>query len=194
MRFARWPVLTTVFIASSCGPAAQKGASGGFETPAPNGQFPVTLVETQSTVLDDTVSLIAGREEGVGLRAYAGIIPDQPVQSDLTGNATFTGPYAVAFIEDIAITDNFVRGRNSLLRGTITLDADLSTLSFSGTDQVLTVDAQIRDDNVLDGQVTVLGVAGTLQGEIGEDRAFGAFHGADETHLMSGGFVSYPAP
>ena len=190
----KWPVVGAVFFAASCGPAAQNGVKGVYQTPATTGEFDVTLVETQSAVIDGTVSFIAGREEDAGLRAFSGVIPNQPDQPDLIGNATFTGDYAVAFIDEISITDDFVTGRNTLMTGTITLNADLPQQTLSGTNGALTISSRIMNGRDLVGSVNMLGVPGELRGEIGDSRAFGAFHGADETHLFSGGFVTHRTP
>jgi hypothetical protein len=189
-----WPIAVVASFLMSCGPATQVGTQGSFRTPTPDGSLNTNLIETQSDIIENTISLVAGRQEGAGLRAYAGIRPNQPIQAPLLGEATFRGPYSVAFIEDIAITNNFVRGRNSLLEGTITLRTDLSQMTVFGTDDILTIRAHIQDGNRIEGEIEVLDVPGILQGEIGNDRVFGAFHGGDPTHLLSGGFVANRQP
>ena len=178
----------------SCSATSPESTISAFRTPDPNGRIQTTLVETQSAIIANTISIVSGRQENEGLRAYAGIIPNQRPQDTLTGSATFRGPYAVAFLENITVEDNFVTGRNSIIEGTITLEADLSDRSLSGTDGIFSVQASIQNDTQINGEVTVLGVPGTLEGEIGADRAFGAFHGGDLTHLMSGGFVAERSP
>jgi hypothetical protein len=177
-----------------CGPVAQEGTHGGFITPARDGTIDGNLVETQSAVIANTVSLVAGRHEGSGLRAYAGIVPDQPVQAPLLGEGTFRGPYVIAFIDRIVVEDNFVSGLSTKREGTITLTTNLTEMTLFGTDEVLTVRAHVSDNQTLSGEVEFEGVPGVLQGEIGEDRAFGVFHGGDLTHLMSGGFVTSRQP
>ena len=194
MILARCLSLLAIFVLVCCGPAAQEGTHGGFTTPAPDGKIDGNLVETQSAIIGNTISVAAGRQEGTGLHAYAGIIPGQPVQVPLSGEAIFRGPYVTAFIEDITIEDNFVQGRNSKLEGTITLMTNLSELTLFGTDGVLTVRARISNNDTISGEVEVLGVPGVLSGEVGEDRAFGMFHGSDLTHVMSGGFVASRQP
>ena len=194
MFLVRWLFVTSTVVLVSCGPSSKQGVQGAFRTPLPGGGIETSLVETQSATIDGTISLVAGRQEGAGLRAYAGIIPGQPMQQPLAGEATFEGPYAVAFIENIVIEDNFVRGRNSILDGTITLSTDLSEMTLFGTDEALTVRARIIENTQIVGEVEILGVPGVLEGEIGEDRTFGAFHGGDLTHLISGGFVATRQP
>lgn len=162
--------------------------------PDADGRFAASLTETQSAVVADTIGLVAGRQEDVGLIAIAGIIPGQPAQDPLTGAALFEGPYTVAFIEDIDLTENFITGRNSLIQGNVTLRADLSDNTLSGTDEILTVSGRFDHDSQLTGTVSVLNVPGTLQGAIGSERAYAAFHGGDETHVMSGGFVTERRP
>jgi hypothetical protein len=194
MYFLRWPSIGSIWFLMSCGATTPGSTNGAFISPDLSGQISHDLVETQSASIDETVSIVSGRREDEGLRAYAGIIPNQPVQEPLLGNATFSGPYAVAFIEDILIEDGFVTGRNSILEGTITLQADLSDMTLSGSDGLFSVQAQILNNAQINGDVQVFGVPGSLEGEIGEDRAFGAFHGSDPTHLMSGGFVTNRVP
>lgn len=194
MYFLKWPSIWSTWFLISCGATTPGSTSGAFISPSLNGQISHDLVETHSAIIDDTVSIVSGRHEGEGLRAYAGIIPNQPVQEPLLGNATFSGPYAVAFIEDILVEDDFVTGRNSILEGTITLQADFSDMTLSGSDGLFSVQAQILNNAQINGDVEVLGVTGLLEGEIGVDRAFGAFHGSDQTHLMSGGFVTNRSP
>lgn len=200
----RWPPVLALILLSSCGPAAREGVVAGFEMPDPNGftaselnpskAFGITLVETQSGVIDDTIAFVAGREEGAGLRAFAGVLPDQAIQPPVSGNAAFSGDYSVAFIDEIEITDNFVTGRNTLMNGTITLNADLSDQTLDGSDGVLSVTSRFDSAGAITGTVNVLGVSGELRGEVGDVRAFGAFHGADDTHLYSGGFVTSRDP
>ena len=194
MNVLKWPGLWAAGLLISCSPMSPGSTNGAFRSPDPDGRIPHTLVETQSAVIDDTISIVAGRREGDGLRAYAGIIPDQPAQDPIVGSATFRGPYAVAFIEDITTENDFVTGRNSILEGTITLQANLTEMTLTGTDGIFTVQARIQDNTQISGEVDVLGVPGTLAGEIGEDRTFGAFYGGDLTHLMSGGFVAARVP
>ncbi len=197
----RWPLLLATIFLASCSKSptqlsvAQIGVEGEFKTPAADGHFEHNLIETQSDVIDDTVSFLTGHEVGVGVSAFAGILPNQPAQAPLSAQATFTGNYRAAIIRDISIIDNELHGKNALTdEGTITLDADLSEMTLIGSDGFLSVDAQIVENTRLEGDVEINGVPGTLIGEIGDDRAFGAFQGGDETNLMSGGFVTTRNP
>lgn len=186
--------LTGACLLAACSTTEQDAIRGAFVTPTQDGTFNANLVEVQTAVIDNTVSFTAGRQEGVGLRAYAGIVPDQPTQTSLVGDATFRGPYSIANISDIKINDNFVTGRNAIINGEITLTTDLSTMTLTGTDKVLTVRGRIADDQRLTGEIEAFGVTGTLQGEIGTDRAFAAFHGQNATNLIAGGFVTTVQP
>ena len=194
MRSAKWLSLMTASVLASCGATTADSTSGAFRTPDQNGRIPNSLIETQSAVIGDTIAIVAGRHPDLGLRAYAGIIPDQPPQPPLVGHARFEGPYTVAFIENIIVENEFVTGRNSLITGTITLETDFAAKTLTGSDEILTVRGQISDTTTLSGEVTVLGVPGQFEGHIGSERAFGAFHGSTPTNLMSGGFVADRVP
>jgi len=182
-----------VIALASCGSSDPTGVRGSFQTPAADGQFDTNLTVSHAGDIDSTVAYLTGQNGGA-FRAYAGIIPDQPYQIPLTGNAQFSGNYKGAQIRDIKIVNNIREGMNEEFEGTINLQADLTALTLSGSDGYLTVDAQIQDGSQLSGDVILDGTSGTLIGEIGADRAFGAFHGMDDTNLFSGGFVTNRAP
>lgn len=127
---------------------------------------------------DDTFAAISGLLPG----STGGDLP-------LSGHASMSGAYRVA---EIGKSNDEGReyGEAVVTNGRITLRADFSfgTLQGSDTESGFVVDGTFST-GALTGQVFYNERAATLSGQIGRERAIGAFHGTDSDTAMSGGFL-----
>ncbi|MEJ2003039.1 MAG: hypothetical protein P8X77_16980 [Maritimibacter sp.] len=129
-----------------------------------------------------------------GVRAYAGVMPDSWVGSDISsGTAIYLADYEVAYVFDVDIAykpfgTDALSGSYSYTTGQITLvfDADAGTLT--GTDNALTINGTVSGGDIT-GTSTFAEVDGELVGIVGSEGTVGAVHGHSDALVYAGGFV-----
>ena len=137
------------------------------------------------------VSFAIGTIPGEGLIAVSGIIPGSKVgATPTTGGANFDATYRVLEVADVAIDDDgTVNGTSNGETGNINLVADFDNATLVGSSGDLAINGVILPSS-LDGSVEWRGHQGLLDGRIDGSQAFGAFHGANDVIVFSGGFVA----
>ncbi|MEJ6399021.1 hypothetical protein V8J84_13940 [Yoonia sp. 208BN28-4] len=167
----------------------------GFNTPASDGTFPIALTSIQRGSIPGQYAYQTGFEQDVGMRVFAGLMPDAVVSGSVGGSAIFDARYQGSRTSEIAITPATTPGGDPILTGTsgafsgdITLTVDMAGTALTGSDGLLAVNGQI-DGQTLAGTVTYRGLDGSLTGLIGEDEAIGAFFATSDTTIYAGGFA-----
>jgi len=196
MRLSIFPALAMVPALSGClEDLYPDQTSSGFTDITPAGV--VTDVLEQQTVnwqIDsggDGFGYSSGIEPGGGPTAVAGFTKASPIDlRPVTSVGSYTGGYELVEMYDIEVSGGLVSGSRRQVTGTIVLNADFSSGDLTGRAGDLSVSGRAIGSQ-LTGSVEYRGVAGDLRGNLGDDKAIGAFHGNNDDLIYAGGFLTY---
>ena len=133
----------------------------------------------------------SGTEPGGGLRALSGFTKASDIDlRPVTSVGSYTGRYELIEVYDIEVSFGYVSGSQRRVTDEIVLDADFAAGTLTGRSGQLSVSGRAIGSQ-LTGSVTYRGVSGDLQGNLGDDKAIGAFHGNDDDLIYAGGFLTY---
>ncbi|MGB7317249.1 MAG: hypothetical protein WBC85_04710 [Planktotalea sp.] len=163
----------------------------GFGTPRADGTFSTSLATIFKGSYKDAngngYALEIGRDETT-FSARVGLISgtdggDLPT----SGIASMRGVYQVA---EVGKSQGDAReyGEPVVTSGRITLRADFEHGTLQGNDEALSIDG-VFSGKSLTGNAYFHARQAMLGGQVGEDRAVGIFHGADDASTFVGGFL-----
>lgn len=164
------------------------------------GAPPPGLSDVQTESLGNgfgSVTLTSGTIDG-DAAAYARLVTTSAGSPLPASDATFTGTYEVVGIRDIRYVldlfdDDFVTGTNFTDSGTVSLTADMSANTLTGTDGTLFVLGTLSGSDV-SGTVTYDGQSGTLDGALYAEGGVAAFHGNNDSRVFAGGITMEDQP
>lgn len=192
----RLPVTLALFVSACTGTSPDSDLiSDGFVTPDENGAFPLPLVDVHQGLVANAFAYQTGFQQDVGLRVFAGLLPDTTVSGIASGDAVFDAAFQGTQTTEIRVIpppvpagDPLLAGISSRFAGDITLGVSLDGTRIAGSGDGLTV-AGTLDGQAMTGTVTFNGLTGPLQGLAGADRTIGAFYGIATDRVFSGGFT-----
>lgn len=139
----------------------------------------------------------------------AGFDPNTDVGAPLRGSlAVFSGRYGMALAHRIARDEGGFQGRRIQSAGAFQLQVDLQSGSLDGSgsdifsefgglsvrgrvdDGAFRGTVEARFDTRTSGVRDIININGTLFGVLGTEGVLGAFHGAEERRVLSGGFAA----
>ena len=194
MRFALIPALGAAFAMSGC--IQNLNTHSSFTTLSQAGTLGKTLgSQSKVTEIDsdgDGFASISGTRSSTGLEASSGFVVTSALDPlPTTDSATYSGTYEISTITSIYVSGDSIFGLPGVDRGSIDLNVDFDAASISGSTGNLSVDGEFSSGGNIDGNVTYRGVSGDLAGQIGGNKAIGAFHGNDADLIYAGGFLVY---
>jgi hypothetical protein len=163
-------------------------------TPSAAGTFAEDLIDPQG----EQYSVASGNgyayQVGInatqtGLVARAGLLPGTAVTTPApaVGSSSMEAIYHLRTISNASIVDGELISTSVFKAGEITLVADFSNETLTGSSGALTING-IFDTGVLSGTASYGTINGTLSGVVGADQAVGAFQGSNTDSVMAGGF------
>lgn len=148
------------------------------------------LTISDTTVVSYGVGLSPWLETAETAKAVAGLNPAfSVIDHQTSGTASYTGVYALAYMQNVKSILTVVSGSPGYDSGNITLTANFDAGTITGNSGHLNVDGTFVGQN-LGGSVEYNGVEGELGGLIGQFRTAGIFHGNDSDFVYAGGFLA----
>ena len=163
-----------------------------LQTPAQDGSFSSALTPIYTGSYSDGAGngfAYQARSTSSGFETVAGLLPQtDPGALPPTGSAAFSGPWQVL---EIGKQNQNGRdfGETELTSGRITLQVDFDFGTLLGSSGDLSIAGRFADQT-LGGTATFKNAVVPLSGKIGNARAVGVFHGADQTTAFAGGFLA----
>lgn len=146
-----------------------------------------------------SVALVSGFDDDENEAvAYATLLTSTTGSPLPTSDVTYSGVYEIVGIDDVRYIVNlvgpdYVDGRDFTDTGTLTLIADVSAGSLTGTDGTLTV-VGTHSGAALTGTVIYDGDNATLDGRLFAEGGIAAFHGNTNRRVFAGGLTMSQIP
>ena len=189
---------------SGAGNAKSSTTASRFVSPTGTGAINLTLDQSQTVHDVDSggagYSIMVGLDTAAGaLTAVSGVVGASTVAAPPSaGQVIYDGDFQLLHIDRDTSADPSATVHDA--QGTMMLIADFDVDQFaaqsramSGPSPLLSMEGSIANSGAMSGTVAYVSgtdtITGPLTGEIGSDKAVGAFHGKTDADAMAGGFL-----